>query len=69
MPSASTTDPLAPAVELVDCDEAPDSVAIVCEAYELIQIHYVDQIEDSLLAEAAAWGKPGERSSAGWRFG
>jgi carboxyl-terminal processing protease len=56
MPSASTTDPLAPAVELVDCDEAPDSVAIVCEAYELIQIHYVDQIEDSLLAEAAASG-------------
>ena len=54
--STATIDPLAPRVQLVDCDDAPDSVAIVCEAYELIQIHYVDEIEDSLLAEAAASG-------------
>ena len=43
-------------VDEVECDEAPDDVAIVCEAYELIQIHYVDEVDDALLARAATQG-------------
>ena len=43
-------------VEEVDCDSAPESVAIVCEAYELIETHYVDKIDDTTLAAAAAQG-------------
>ena len=43
-------------VETVECDLAPDQVAIVCEAYELIQIHYVDQIDNATLASAAVQG-------------
>ena len=43
-------------IETVDCDSAPDQVVIVCEAYELIQIHYVDQIDDAILASAAVQG-------------
>ena len=56
VPNIGTAGTLNPTVQLVDCDEAPGSVAIVCEAYELIQIHYVDDVEDSLLADAAASG-------------
>ena len=40
----------------VSCESAPAEVAIVCEAYELIQTHYVDPISDEALAEAAARG-------------
>lgn len=40
-------------LETVGCDDAPDSVAIVCEAYELIHRHYVDEIDDVALADAA----------------
>lgn len=36
-----------------ECDDAPADVAIVCEAYEFIQVHYVDDVPDSVLAEAA----------------
>jgi carboxyl-terminal processing protease len=43
-------------VETVECDSAPDQVAIVCEAYELIQIHYVDEVDDATLASAAVQG-------------
>ena len=43
-------------VETVECDSAPDQVVIVCEAYELIQIHYVDQIDNATLAVAAVKG-------------
>ena len=66
----STGDPVTPAsstdtadtttgtrrIETVDCDSAPEQVVIVCEAYELIQIHYVDQIDDAILASAAIQG-------------
>lgn len=41
------------AVDEVECDSAPDEVEIVCEAYQLIQIHYVDDISDQDLASAA----------------
>lgn len=40
-------------VDTVQCEEAGEDVVIVCEAYDLIQRHYVDDIEDSALAEAA----------------
>jgi len=40
-------------VERYECDEAPDEISIVCEAYELIQTHYVDEIPDGDLADAA----------------
>jgi carboxyl-terminal processing protease len=43
-------------LELVDCDDADEEVEIVCEAYDLIKTHYVDQIDDATLAEAAAAG-------------
>lgn len=53
---ASETTPEARRIETVDCDSAPEQVVIVCEAYELIQIHYVDQIDDAVLASAAIQG-------------
>ncbi len=40
-------------VNQVDCDSAPSDVEIVCEAYQLIQIHYVDDVSDEDLASAA----------------
>ena len=43
-------------IETVDCESAPEQVVIVCEAYQLIQIHYVDQIDDAVLAAAAIQG-------------
>jgi len=53
---ASTTTVPDRALELVDCDDADDDVAIVCEAYDLIKTQYVDEIDDTDLAEAAALG-------------
>lgn len=43
-------------LELVNCDDANDDVVIVCEAYDLIREHYVDPVDDAVLAEAAAMG-------------
>lgn len=43
-------------VETVDCDQAPEDVAILCEAYDLIRTRYVDDINDTALAEAAESG-------------
>ena len=40
----------------VDCESAPEDLAIVCEAYELIQTHYVDEIPEEALAQAATRG-------------
>lgn len=42
--------------ETVECDDAPDDVAIICEAYELIKDNYVDEIDDTTLVEAAIEG-------------
>ena len=53
---SETTSGAARQIETVDCDSAPEQVVIVCEAYELIQIHYVDQIDDAVLAAAAIQG-------------
>lgn len=41
-------------LELVDCDEPADEVAIVCEAYDLISENYVDPISDEALVDAAS---------------
>lgn len=43
-------------LEIVDCEDPDVDVAIVCEAYDLIQQQYVDDIDPALLAEAAATG-------------
>jgi carboxyl-terminal processing protease len=37
----------------VSCDDVTESMEIVCEAYDLIQTHYVDDVADTTLAEAA----------------
>jgi carboxyl-terminal processing protease len=43
-------------LRLVGCDPADPEVEIVCEAYELVRRHYVDDISDEDLALAAARG-------------
>lgn len=54
-PSTSALD-IPRLVETAECDRASDEAAIVCEAYDLIKEHYVDDIDDQTLAEAAAAG-------------
>lgn len=49
----TTTTPAERTLDLVSCDEADETEAIVCEAYQLIQTHYVDSIDDDALADAA----------------
>lgn len=44
------------AIEFVDCDDAGEEIAIVCEAYDLIKDRYVDEVSDERLAEAATLG-------------
>jgi C-terminal peptidase prc len=41
---------------LVDCDQAGEDVAIVCEAYDLVLEHYVDEVDPAHLADAAVLG-------------
>jgi carboxyl-terminal processing protease len=43
-------------LEISGCDHPEKEVEIVCQAYDLIQRNYVDQVSDSDLAEAAARG-------------
>ncbi|MGH8871320.1 MAG: S41 family peptidase [Acidimicrobiia bacterium] len=43
-------------LRLVGCDPSDPEVEIVCEAYDLIRRHYVDQISDAQLARAANQG-------------
>lgn len=52
----TVTTPEGRVVDQTDCDDPPDTVVIVCEAYELIQTHYVDEVADSTLADAANQG-------------
>lgn len=44
------------AFETVSCDDAPEDVVIVCEARELIEDNYVDDIDDADLVTAAVEG-------------
>jgi C-terminal peptidase prc len=57
-PSATSTtaNDEADAIETVACDEAPEDVAIICEAYDLIKANYVDDIGDAALVDAAVEG-------------
>jgi carboxyl-terminal processing protease len=43
-------------MRLVGCDAVEAEVEIVCEAYDLVRRHYVDEISDVELARAAARG-------------
>jgi len=54
-PSASPEPPRRD-LEIVNCDQATEDVEIVCEAYELVRRHYVDDPADADLAGAAALG-------------
>jgi carboxyl-terminal processing protease len=49
----ATTDRI---VETVSCEQAIEDVEIVCEVYELIRRHYVDDLSDANLADAATLG-------------
>lgn len=55
-PATTETTRTQRSVEQVECDDAPDSVAIVCEVYDLIKTQYVDQVDDAALANAATLG-------------
>ncbi len=54
-PSANP-EPSRRSLETVTCDQATEDVEIVCEAYELVRRHYVDDPADADLAGAAALG-------------
>lgn len=54
--TSTTTDGETDGFETVPCEEAPDDVVIVCEAYEFIKANYVDDIEDATLVDAAVEG-------------
>ena len=43
-------------LDLVDCDEAAAELAIVCEAFDLVNENYVDEVDSDRLAEGAALG-------------
>lgn len=55
-PSSASPGPTGRNLETVNCDQAIEDVEIVCEAYELIRRHYVDDLSDTFLAEAASQG-------------
>lgn len=43
-------------LDVVQCDDASEEVAIVCEAYDLVVENYVDDVDVAHLADAAALG-------------
>jgi len=43
-------------LDLVDCDDAASELAIVCEAFDLVNENYVDEVDSDRLAEGAALG-------------
>jgi carboxyl-terminal processing protease len=44
------------ALRMVGCDPTEEEVEIVCEAYQLVRTHYVDEVSDADLAAAAGRG-------------
>ena len=54
--SSTTGEDPGRAVRVVGCDPADSDVEIVCETYDLVRRHYVDDITDEDLAEAASLG-------------
>lgn len=55
-PDTTAAQPAGRDLETVSCDQGIEDVEIVCEAYELIRRHYVDDLTDANLAEAASLG-------------
>lgn len=53
---ATTTPAVDRDLQIVECDDASEEVAIVCEAFDLIRTHYVDDIPYETLAQAARSG-------------
>lgn len=43
-------------IDTATCDSAPDDASIVCEAYDLIQANYVDEVSDQSLVAAGIEG-------------
>ena len=60
-PTATTTTILESgrSLEVVTCESAPEEMEILCESYDLIRRHYVDEIDDETLALAATQGLEG----------
>lgn len=64
-PSSPTSTSIAGrSLAMVGCEDAPDDVAIVCEAYQLIQEHYVDEVDDDTLVEGAVQALEGLSETA-----
>lgn len=55
-PAVTTSSVAADGTVLVGCESPPDEWRILCEGYDLIEQHYVDEIPDEVLAEAAERG-------------
>ncbi len=62
--ASTTTTTLAPTttvvaglpVELTDCSSPPEGFDVLCDAYRLLEEHYVDPLDDAALAAGAARG-------------
>lgn len=52
-PGTSATTGTDRPLDVVACDDASEDIVIVCEAYDLIKTHYVDEVDDATLVEAA----------------
>jgi C-terminal peptidase prc len=55
-PTGTSSAGAARSLHLIGCDPVDPEVEIVCEAYDLVRRHYVDQVSDEELARAAARG-------------
>jgi len=55
-PSSTNSEATDRDVETVSCDQTMEDVEIVCEVYDLIRRHYVDDLSDANLADAASLG-------------
>ena len=56
VPSATTVTDSGRVLEIVGCDSSPEEAEILCEAFNLVRSRYVDEVANSILAEAAASG-------------
>ncbi|HUG32160.1 MAG TPA: S41 family peptidase [Acidimicrobiia bacterium] len=54
--TTTTASSLEREIDLVGCDDADEDIAIVCEAYDLVLEHYVDDVDVADLADAAVLG-------------
>lgn len=54
--TTTTASQLEREIDLVGCDDAGEDIAIVCEAYDLVLEHYVDDVDVGHLADAAVMG-------------